>query len=253
MTTLKYSVPSIGEKNTVAEPKVDTALSEIKTVVNGEINNENIKEEGIEKKKLSAALQAELASFVGLPLESKKSIIATEETREATSYGTLTTPDEVEVVMATNGLIAISYQAVWKSSVESASRAAIFMGVNQLKTAVDIESAPNTQAARFGSGAANVYRPLFSWVGGLGSGEKPASEYSGDITTGQLVGSYGTHVYTELNANPVVFEASSSFFAVGGPCYVFAAAGTYKISVKFKATSGKVTAKNRKLWAWAIG
>ena len=34
---------------------------------------------------------------------------------------------------------------------------------------------------------------------------------------------------------------------------VFAAAGTYDISVQFKASSGSVTVKNRKLWVWTMG
>jgi hypothetical protein len=39
----------------------------------------------------------------------------------------------------------------------------------------------------------------------------------------------------------------------GGSIEVFAAAGTYTIGVKYKATSGNVTAKERKLWVATLG
>ena len=39
----------------------------------------------------------------------------------------------------------------------------------------------------------------------------------------------------------------------GGFTFAFAAAGTYTVSVQFKASSGSVTASNRKLWVWTIG
>jgi hypothetical protein len=230
MTVLKYVSPSVGEKNVNAEPKVDTALNEIKTVVNGEINSENIAEKGVEKSRLSETLQTELSSFVGLPLESKKSIVATEQGRTSASYGVLTTPDEVSVVMATNGLIAVAYQAMWKQSVATTARAAIFVGTNQLK--VISGSGPVVQEAAMISNTAAFFS-LATGQGGLVSSENP--NYSGDVTTGQIIGADGTNQ------------------RLMGPLMFFAVAGTYKITVQFKASSGTVTAKERKLWAWAIG
>ena len=38
---------------------------------------------------------------------------------------------------------------------------------------------------------------------------------------------------------------------VGGPCEVWASAGSYAVSVQFLAASGSVTVKNRKLWCKA--
>jgi hypothetical protein len=58
--------------------------------------------------------------------------------------------------------------------------------------------------------------------------------YTGDVTTGQIVGTV-------------------SAAGLGGPCYFFAAAGTYTISIQVKASSASVTIKNRKLWVWTIG
>jgi hypothetical protein len=69
-----------------------------------------------------------------------------------------------------------------------------------------------------------------------------ATPYTEDFTTGQVVG-----------AGPQMSVSATSPQLVGGPCYIFAAAGTYTVSVQFKSSSGSVTAKNRKLWAWTLG
>src|SRR4051812_48257416 len=75
-----------------------------------------------------------------------KSIIATEESRSNTSYGTLTTPDQVSnVVVPVNGLLFVAFTALWKESVLKAGRAAIFIGANQLQ--FPINSGPIAQAA----------------------------------------------------------------------------------------------------------
>ncbi len=42
MAELKLTIPSTGEKNTVAEPKVDTALTTIRTWANGEVGAVNM-------------------------------------------------------------------------------------------------------------------------------------------------------------------------------------------------------------------
>lgn len=161
-----------------------------------------------------------------------KTIIATEESRTNTAYGLLTTPDRVRnVVLPTDGLIAISYQAMWKESVIDAARVAIFVGANQLKRP-STGTVPVVQdAGMTGIGTANVYNLVAASHKGLVSAASSAG-YTGDVTTGQIMG------------------GATSADQFGGPCYVFAAAGTYDISVQFKASSGSVTAKERKLRVW---
>jgi len=217
MAKLKFTEPVVGETNAVADPLIPLALAEIKTVVNGELNSENIKAEGVAKEDLSAELKTELASFVGLPLQSKKSIIATEQERESATFGTLSTPDEVEVTVGANGLLVFGYRASWESSVSEAGRAAIFIGANQLKS---VAAATVLETTQRGAGM-TVLRS--SPEGLLGSSEVTAAT---QVTTGQ---------------------------ALGEVCYIFVAAGTYKVSVRFRATSGKVKVKERKLWAYVIG
>lgn len=170
------------------------------------------------------------------------SIIATEEARTSTSYGTLTTPDRVSsIVLPTDGLLYIAFQGEWKESVDNAANAAIFIGANQLK--YNFGNTQGSQAAKLDGNAANVYRPLCSSFRGL----EPHNDqtlistfgaFSGDVTTGELVGNSET-------------DASYGFY--GGPACIFAAAGTYDITIQYKSTSGSVTAKNRKLWVWTMG
>ena len=57
--------------------------------------------------------------------------------------------------------------------------------------------------------------------------------YASDVTTGQIVNVGGS--------------------ASGGVVTVFAAAGTYDVSVQFLAVAGSVTVKERKLWVWVQG
>lgn len=45
-------------------------------------------------------------------------------------------------------------------------------------------------------------------------------------------------------------EPSSSVFLGGGVCVIEADAGTYDVSVRFKRSEGKLSAKERKLRVW---
>jgi hypothetical protein len=71
MTKLTLAVPSTGEKNTVAEPKVDTALKAIETWANGEVGTGNIPAEVLTEAMLVKALQEKLTTKLGLKLQIK--------------------------------------------------------------------------------------------------------------------------------------------------------------------------------------
>ncbi len=164
-----------------------------------------------------------------------KSIIATEESRTNAAYGLMTTPDRVQsIVLPTDGIIAVMYHAHWKEAVTSAAMAAIFIGANQLAVGRGSANASNQQAT-LTNAVANTYTNLSTTGFGLygldaaGTGEGTA------LTTGTAVAPDQT-----INMG-------------GGPCYVFAAAGTYDISIQFLAASNSVTVKNRKLWVWTLG
>lgn len=194
-------VPIVGEPRSTGEPKYNTAVK----TLNERLNAENL---------LGNTLRWQTPT-----------VIATEETRESVSFGTLTTPDEVKsVVLPTNGLLAIGYAAIFKSSVSNAGRAAIFIGANQLKN-----TATGVPLVEEIATATTELSTVATTPAGLSKSAGSAS--TAFVTTGQILGP-GTS---------------------GGLTYVFAAAGTYNISVQFKATSGSVTAKERKLWVGVLG
>jgi hypothetical protein len=164
------------------------------------------------------------------------SSVAGAENRVSAAYGLMATPDRVTgIVLPTNGLLVVTFQAWWNESVSAAARAAIFLGSNQLKIASNTASAPSVQEAGTNGGTVGQSVPLVSYGGGLASAPPAATGYTADVTTGQAVG-----------------LASSANVATWGSCRIFAAAGTYDVSVQFKATSGSVTVAGRKLWVEAI-
>jgi hypothetical protein len=121
--------------------------------------------------------------------------------------------------------------------VSAASRAAIFIGANQLKVYDTTTTAPVLEEADNGGTAGTDYM-LTTGSTGLVSMAGTGGYGGGDVTTGQVLG-------WRNGAS----DASPSY---GGPTCIFAAAGTYDISVQFKASSGNVLAKNRKLWVYTM-
>jgi hypothetical protein len=181
-----------------------------------------------------------------------KSIITATEARSNVAYGTLTTPDIVKsVVLPTDGLIGVLYQATWQESVNNAARAAIFL--NSVQQQIAQTSGPaNVAASRASQGAGvNVDGSLFTAPTGL-CGTDEAAAYAGDATTGQAVGWHpGNSAYlVRQEIGGSIVSSPTPNIGAAGPCYIFATAGTYDVSVQFKASSGSVTAKNRKLWVW---
>lgn len=190
-----------------------------------------------------ASLNVKAGVNEGSNVRRGKSIITTEESRTNASYGLLGTPDRVQnIVLPTDGLIAIAVQSMFKSSVSGAGRAAIFIGSNQLKV-VDRDGSltdPSVQTAATGFTNYSVLTTNPSLgLYGMAAG----SAYNGDVTTGQMIGIISAA--TGGGVNPDGFDG-------GGALYVFAAAGTYDVSIQYKSASGSVTAKNRKLWVWTI-
>jgi hypothetical protein len=131
--------------------------------------------------------------------------------------------------LPTDGLLLIGYKALWKSSVSGAGRAALFLDAVQLKESQE-GGAPISHET-VSADVRTFYGHLTTGPEGLVG--RAATADSSDATTGQML-------TPGVNQN-------------GGLIAVFAAAGTYDVSVQFSATSGSVTAKQRKLWAVALG
>lgn len=201
-------------------------LNTLLGLVNGNLDDVN----------LSAALAAVLGVTQGSTKRRGKTITATAESTGSTSYTTLTTPDEVtNIVLPTDGLLFVAFQALWRETVDGAARAALFLGSNQLKGQKVGDAAPAVQEAE-GPGNANIWTPLATGAEGLAGRAGSSNTSSGsDVTTGQVVS----------------YDATTG--APGGACCIFAAAGTYTVGVRFKASSGSVEVKERKLWAWTLG
>lgn len=178
--------------------------------------------------------------------------IPTTETRTNTAYGKMPTADQVaNVEVGPNELIVVVYQATWQESVLAAGRASIFIGANQAKVVVDSSIAPQVQAARqVGAGGQNVDLPLSTFQAGLASGD--SGTYPGDVTTGQIVGTLGKAAGAGYELSGTTAQGPAGL-PLGGACLLFAAAGTYDVSIQFKASSGNVVAKNRKLWVGVMG
>lgn len=243
MGLISPTLPTPGDPRGTEEADVGAALQTILNAING----------GLDAANLTAAFQNQLnvsANARG------KSIIAAAESRTNVAYGLLGTPDVASgIVLPTDGLIAVAYSAMWQESVANAARAAIFIGSNQIRVPFGdgaVGSSLSLQAARTGEGTAAAYRALATGPIGLASMDQ--SQVTADpVTTGQVIG-----VAPRPIAQPAHYEIEtqggtldiSSDAPLAGPVYLFAAAGTYDVSVQFKATSGSVTAKNRKLWVW---
>lgn len=219
MATLSYTVPVPGtDLNSVADPEIATALSTILTFANGNIDATNL---------LASAAQSAGMNQAGQTVKGAVNI-ATSQSTSSTSFVTLATPDQITgIVLPANGLIYVWYQAIWQASVGAGS-AAIFLNANQVQfPATSSATAPSVQAATT-AGANAINALLVTSPGGLVSAAN-TSNYTGDVTTGQILG----------------FATSS------GPCVIEAAAGSYTVAVMFKASSGSVTASSRKLWVEA--
>lgn len=228
MGTLSYPFTLVaGQPENVNQ--LNSNLAAVATVLNGSVDATNLASGAVDVAELATTLAAFLGVTQSGTVRRGKSIIATEEARTNVAYGTLTTPDQVSnVVLPTAGLLCVAFQGMWKESVNGAARAAVFLSANQLKYS-GVSTAPAVVETANNANA-NIYESLGSYTLGL-QGNGVATDYTGDVTTGQIVGAA----------------------TVGGFMTIQAAAGTYDVSIQFKASSGSVTAKNRSLWVWTMG
>jgi hypothetical protein len=240
------SIPSAGQPNASEDPKTATALTTLNSLLTSSnlLDGAQLGAGTVPNGALSSTLAlpntkldpvtvaAPLGLNDGTSVRRGKSIIATAESTTATSYAitNLATPDRVQnVVLPTDGLLVIGYHALAKSTTANGS-IAIFVGANQLKRPA-VDGVPVVQEV---ATAGAFYSHIATDRSGLVRDNSPTAD-SSDVTTGQILG---------------VPTASVG----GGLCTVFAAAGTYDISVQFKAAvSGTIFAQSRKLWVWAIG
>lgn len=236
---------------------VTAMFNDVAAVLNGNVDANNLANGAVGALELSEILAA-LLGVNTASVRRGKSIIAASGSRTNVAYGALSNgPDAVSgLVLPTDGLILASYQALWQESSVAAARAAMFIGANQLKIARD-GSAPQTIAAMHGGGAIDV--ALVTGPMGPISG-RGTSGAAADVTTGQAVGALmpisSFAVQAEVGGvgtNLLGKGGAGDNWFTGGCVAIFAAAGTYDVSVQFKASAGSVSASGRKLWAVALG
>lgn len=239
MGQISLQIPQLGQPVSSEDPKIASDLTTLQNVINGSIDASNVTAGSLTTVTLAAAINQAAGLNDGSNVRRGKSIVATTESRTSTAYGLMTTPDRVQnIVMPASGLIVVAYQATWQESVATAARAGLFLGSNQVRFAENDSTSTKIVETNLG-GAANTDKPLSTFGAGLnGYAGGDTNAYPGDATTGQLVAMNG---------------AVGGAVNLGGPCYIFAAAGVYDVSIQFKAGSGSVTVKNRKLWVWTLG
>lgn len=242
MGQISLSLPQVGGTNASQEPLIPGDFSTIQTVINGNLDATNI----------SAGLaQSATVNQAGQPVKGV-TVNAGAGTRTNAAYGALNDAvDQVTgIVLPSNGLIAVWYQALWSASGATGPRAAIFVGSNQLKGQVTTAATGNAVSTLAAVGLSNSV-PLVSGgsYGIVSTANNGAT--AADVTTGQTVGIAGDSSLVGQVELGGVLE-SSVFPTWGAPTYIFAAAGTYTISVQFKAATGTVTASARRLWVQAF-
>lgn len=228
MTLISTTLPTIGEANASADPDVRNSLQSIINVVNGQLDSTNLTPGGVLAASLADA--ARLGLTDGGTVRRGKVHNDAGDSTSSTSFVQLGTPDRVQnVVLPTDGLIVVLYQAIAVASVSNAAICAIFLGANQLTVPASGLGAPAQQSGQGGHPGGATFGTtatgLNGWATATGSTE---------VTTGEIAG-------------------GSVGVGSAGPCYIFAAAGAYDVSVQWRVTSGNVTVSKRHLWVWTVG
>lgn len=196
----------------------------------GSVATANIADSAVTTPKLVDADKLGLTS--GSVLRRNK--VVTAATATITNQPTYQIVDQITSInLAADGLIFVLYQANWRHDTASIANAAIFLNFDQVKIPTGGQTVPVVTAAGIGA-TVNKWTPLTTCQTGLTSGNAIV-DYTGDVTTGQFVGV----------APDIAF----------GSCCIFAAAGTYNVSIRVRSSSGTgiVDVRGRRLWVWTVG
>lgn len=160
-------------------------------------------------------------------------VTATQESRTNTAYGTLTTADTVTVTVPTNGLIFVQFSAqVLMGTASATGNVGLFVGATQARTVLPAV-ATHQPLEDNGGGISPDWDYVFTSPGAV-------DQASGSIFWSNVSGGDATDPGVTPNA-------------IGQPIAIDVPAGTYAVSVQFKASSGSISARNRKLRVWTMG
>lgn len=177
-------------------------------------------------------LANDLTSRIALPYTT---INTAQETFTQAAYANAPTPDRCQnVVLPSNGLLAVGFFALWKAGAAATCSAAIFLGANQLRApSLTAPAAVGVQEVSKVAAAATGYGNIETTEYGLEGSLMTAGADESIVTTGLVLNDAG-HTLD------------------GGICYIWAAAGTYDVSVQYKSSTGSLSIKERRLWVQAI-
>lgn len=183
----------------------------------GSITEDKLANGAVTSPKISSAVLASLGLSDGAIIRQGKSIVPTEETRAVATLGSLTTADQVQVTLATEGLIYVVFMAEIKETVADA-------GIVELRLDTGGFAGPANGLQANGT-AINVY-------GGV---------ITSDMFSGVGGGLHFVNTMASATQQPAMVHA------------VRATAGVRTVSVAYGATTGTIFAKNRRLWVWTRG
>lgn len=183
------------------------------------------------------------------PIRSKgKSIISAEQSITSTSASLAGTPDIIEdLVLPTDGLLMVGVHLqmrVTDGSSPGSGFTRLYLNENIVHIADGtILSVVKAELNTTDPNVDGLYKDVHSFGGGLHVAKGFSSNVVAPITTGQVIG----------GRKSSSFETDDTVM-VGGLLAIFAAAGTYDLSLRYGGPGfgGNVSVKNRKLWAWTM-
>ena len=230
MGQISLQIPQVGQPDSTEDPKVASDLTTIQTVINGNLDATN----------LSATL-AQSATVNQAAQTVKGAVnIAGSQSTTSTAYTTLATPDQVTgIVLPANGLLVVGYKALM--SVAGTDIGFVGLFLNGVQVTTGGSGAPAAVESSV-DGSTNLGHVVSDSSRGLVAMANTGTA-SSDVTTGQLVGAY-------VSGGGV----GSGLAPGGGLAVMFASAGTYTVSVRYRVSVNTTTvaAQNRHLWVQAL-
>lgn len=234
---------------------VQQNLVDIRTVVNGQLGDDNLSATAaIAANKFATTVKEQTGLNDGVTARRGVCKVPGENSLSNVAYTALATPDQVTVTLPTDGFIVVMFEAMVKETVSGTTQAAIFLGLNQVKVHEPGGTLGLQEAFVGGGTTAGNYQMVHTTGAGL-VGTDFEQVAGSPVTTGTIMGSVSTGAADNLaamQAANTLYQSQGNQWS-GGPCYISAVAGTHIVTIAYKCASGTLTAKERRLWVWTMG
>ena len=219
MGQISLNIPQVGLPDTTEDVKVANNFTTLQNAINGNIDSTNLS---------ATAAQSAGVNQSGQTVKGA-AVIGTSQNTSSSTFATLATPDQVTgIVLPAGGLIFVYYRALWSNTTSQGGQAAIFLNSTQLQ--IDSGGAAPVAQQAVSNTTSSTQCGLVAWPAGLFSNTSASNVTVSDPTTGLLLGSGNA----------------------GGGSMITAAAGTYTVSIQFKASAGTTTVAGRRLYVQAV-